>query len=109
VLSRDRDLLIRRGVAYGCHLRVDEPLDQLDRVLARYVLAGEAKPFTRCMECNSELHEVPKSELAAELDPRTWQCFEAFWRCAGCGQVYWRGSHCDRLRTRVDAILAGRC
>jgi uncharacterized protein with PIN domain len=107
VLSRDRDLLIRRGVEYGCHLRVDDPCEQLDRVLARYVLAQEAKPFTRCMECNGELHEVPKSEVTAELEAHTWQCFDAFWRCAGCGRVYWRGSHYERLRARVEKILAG--
>jgi uncharacterized protein with PIN domain len=107
VLSRDRDLLIRRDVEYGCHLRVDDPLEQLRRVLARYALVPEARPFTRCMECNGELHAVPKGEIASQVPPQTWQCFDAFWRCGGCGRVYWRGSHYDRLQARIDGVLAG--
>ncbi len=106
VLSRDRDLLVRRDVEYGCHLRVDDPLEQLRRVLARYALNDEARPFTRCMECNGDLHAVPKAELAPELDAHTRQCFDAFWRCSGCGRVYWRGSHYDRLQGLVEAVLA---
>jgi uncharacterized protein with PIN domain len=106
VLSRDRDLLIRREVVYGCHLRVDDPLQQLQVVLLRLDLAREARPFTRCMECNGALNPVPKSEIAAELDAQTRHSFDAFWRCSGCARIYWQGSHYDRLRERVDAALA---
>ena len=107
VLSRDRDLLIRRDVAHGCHLRIDDPLEQLRRVAARYALKREAQPFTRCMECNGELQSVPKSAVASEVDAQTRQLFDAFWRCNGCGRVYWRGSHYDRLQAMVERVLAG--
>lgn len=105
VLSRDRDLLFRREVGHGCHLRSDDPREQLRRVLVRYELAAEARPFTRCMECNGALQPVAKSAVESELDVQTRECFDAFWRCDGCGRVYWRGSHYDRLRKRVDGML----
>jgi uncharacterized protein with PIN domain len=36
---------------------------------------------------------VPKTEVAAELAPRTAVHYVDFWRCSGCGRVYWQGSH----------------
>jgi len=105
ILSRDRALLMRRDVSHGCHIRNDNPMEQLAQVIRRCDLSRVSRPFTRCMECNGPIEAVSKQDVAATLEPETLACFEAFWRCGDCGQIYWKGSHYERLQRLVTAVL----
>jgi uncharacterized protein with PIN domain len=105
VLSRDRQLLMRREVTHGCHIRLDDPDQQLAYVVARCDLARAARPFSRCMECNAPIEPVDKAEVAAHLDRLTDRYYDDFWRCTGCGRIYWKGSHYRRLQALVERVL----
>ena len=107
LLTRDRALLMRRGVTHGCYVRPTRPLDQLGYLIRRLDLYRCFRPFTRCMLCNGFLGPVDKRELEDSLPPRVRVAFERFWRCGGCGQVYWQGSHYDRLQGLVQELGAG--
>ncbi len=106
LLTRDRGLLRRGVVRHGYFLRSDDPRHQLDEIVARYALAAEAHPFTRCIRCNGRIETVPRALVAHQLQPRTLRYYDAFGRCASCGEVYWQGSHYDRMRRVVDEVLA---
>ena len=105
ILSRDRALLMRRDVTHGCHIRQDDTMEQLARVILRCDLARACHPFTRCIECNGRLEPVSKEEVADRLEPETAACFDEFWRCERCSRVYWKGSHYERLQRLVTAML----
>jgi hypothetical protein len=105
ILSRDRALLMRRDVTHGCHVRQDDPVEQLVHVIRRCDLARACHAFTRCIECNSPLEAVTGSEVADRLEPETAASFHEFWRCRGCGRVYWKGSHYQRLQRLVAAVV----
>ena len=105
ILTRDRQLLMRREVTHGCHIREDQPLRQLRYVIRRCDLVAAARPFTLCMECNGRLVEVAKSDIVDRLEPATRESFDKFWRCETCRRIYWRGSHYVRLSALVDAVL----
>lgn len=64
-------------------------------------------PFSRCLRCGGELAPVTKAEVADRLEPLTRLYVDDFRRCRACGQVYWRGSHHERLNRIVDEIPAG--
>jgi uncharacterized protein with PIN domain len=98
---------MRRAVTHGCHIRADDPEQQLAYVIRRCDLARAARPFTRCMECNGLVEPVTKSDVAPHLDPLTAHYYDTFWRCAECGHIYWRGSHYRRLRQLVTRALDG--
>lgn len=106
VLTRDRGLLKRRLVTHGLFVRSDRPPDQVVDVLRRLDLGDRLAPFTRCLACGDVLVPVPKAEVLDRLEPLTRQHYDEFHRCAGCGRVYWRGSHHARLADAVDAIRA---
>jgi uncharacterized protein with PIN domain len=106
LLTRDQDLLKRREVSHGYWVRAKEPTDQLEEVVWRFSLAGLAKPFSRCPRCNALLEEVPKKEVEDRLEPKTRRYYRHFARCAGCGQVYWQGSHWERLQRWLSPLLA---
>lgn len=102
LLTRDRQLLLRRTVVHGYCPRADDPEEQLAEVVVRYGLADRAAPLTRCVRCNGELFAVDKAEVEDELPPRTRRAFDTFVRCASCGQVYWPGAHTPA----IEEILA---
>jgi len=97
LLTRDLGLLKRRAVTRGYWLRATSPRAQLAEVLRRFDLSGAVRPFCRCLRCNALVRPVPKADVDTELPPRTRQYYDEFFRCPGCGRIYWRGGHFDAL------------
>ena len=105
VLTRDRDLLKRRGVTHGCYVRALKPAHQLREVFDRLDLAGSARPFTLCLSCNAPLHAVDKASVEALLPPRVRENCERFSTCDVCRRVFWEGTHWQRMRGMVDEVV----
>ena len=93
LLTRDRGLLMRSVITHGYLVRDTRPRAQLGEVLARFDLRGSLAPFTRCAMCNGEIVPVAASDVTAALPEKTALHYHEFWRCNGCGRVYWRGPH----------------
>jgi hypothetical protein len=104
ILTRDKGLLKHAAVTRGYWLRSTVPRQQLREIVRAFDLAGSMHPFTRCMRCNCELTPVAKDAVASRLPPRVRSHFDEFAQCPGCAQVYWRGSHYERLRQLVDEL-----
>ncbi len=66
---------------------------------------GLADPPTRCGRCNGRLDAVdPAEETPAYApEPEETDC----WRCRRCGQVFWKGSHWDRMREQLSGRQGG--
>lgn len=107
VLSRDRLLLMRKEVLHGAYLYEQEPRASLEYLLRRYGLCRETQPFTRCMSCNGLLDEVERATVLAEVPPGVAEIQQLFWRCQGCGQLYWQGTHWAKLRDLVKMVCEG--
>jgi uncharacterized protein len=103
LLTRDRRLLMHAIVRHGYYLRSQDPLEQTIEVLRRFQLPTLA-PFTRCLLCNAALKSVQKADVIERLEPFTKIYYEQFRQCTGCGQVYWPGSHFEKLETRIQEI-----
>jgi uncharacterized protein with PIN domain len=109
LLSRDRGLLMRRGVVHGYCPRADDPDAQALEVVSHYRLGAELEPFARCVRCDGRLRPAAKAEVYAQLPPRTISEHDRFVRCIDCGHVYWPGSHVDRMAGFIrTAAAAGR-
>jgi len=106
LLTRDRRLLMHAAVQHGYYLRSQKPFEQTLEVLRRFDLAPTVAPFSRCLRCNARLQSVAKKEVIDRLEPLTKIYYEQFRNCRGCGQIYWSGSHFDKLRDRVEKLRA---
>jgi len=104
LLTRDRHLLMHSAVSDGYYLRSQNSLEQTVEVLRRFDLASVLMPFSRCLRCNALLESAEKEEIMGQLEPLTKIYYDQFRRCPGCGQVYWSGSHFEKLQKRIDAI-----
>ena len=104
ILTRDRGLLKHGSVTHGYLVRSSHPLEQAAEVIRRFDLAGRTCPFRRCMVCNGIIEEVSKESVRETLKPRTAVFYERFFRCRSCGQVYWRGSHFERMERIIRGL-----
>ncbi len=107
LLTRDRRLLFRAVVTYGYWVRSCHPGEQIREVVTRFDLASLAQPFSRCLRCNGRLQAVPKQAVLHRLEPKTRRYYDDFCQCARCGQVYWEGSHFERLERIIAQALGG--
>jgi uncharacterized protein with PIN domain len=109
LLSADTQIfqfaVIRDGVqpALFVPLRLS-PLEQLAFVLERLHLTL-CNP--RCMASGGELVEVPKERLRDRVPPRTFAWLERFWECSRCRQVFWHGTHWQRIVEALRQATAG--
>jgi uncharacterized protein with PIN domain len=106
VLTRDRDLLKRRDIAYGCYVRALKAEEQLREVLERLGLADRARPFTRCLHDNAPLHAVAKADIIERLPPMVAAFQDEFSTCDLCRRVYWKGTHWQRMSAVLERCLS---
>jgi uncharacterized protein with PIN domain len=105
VLTRDRELLKRRGITHGCYVHAVRSAQQLREIVDRLDLARSARPFTLCLHCNAPLRPIDKAEVAATLPPTVLAHYDRFSRCDVCDRVFWEGSHWRRMRSMLDGLL----
>ncbi len=106
LLTRDLGLLKRSLVNRGYFVRNTKPAQQLGEIVRQFNLAGANRPFHRCLNCNGILQSVEKEAIADRLWPRTQQFYGEFHLCPSCGNIYWKGSHYERMQKFVDEVLA---
>ena len=104
LLTRDRQLLMRREVAHGCYLRAARPEEQLAYVVQRLQLCRLMRPFTRCSACNAAVAPTASDAVTDEVPAGVLQRHNAFWRCLGCRRVYWQGSHWRAMAGRIARL-----
>lgn len=87
-------------------IRDNDPLQQLRQVVNDLCIHRAAiKPFSRCLQCNREVNPIDKMAVMDQVPAFVWQCHQTFHKCAQCGQIYWAGSHHDRMERRLTAIF----
>lgn len=104
VLTRNVGLLKLKIIHGGYWLRSQQPKEQLQEVLQRFQLTTAMCPFTRCMACNGVINLVPKAQVLAQLQPKTKAYYEHFYQCKSCKQVYWKGSHYEKMLKHVNTL-----
>jgi uncharacterized protein with PIN domain len=107
LLTRDRDLLNRKNVTHGYFVRSIYIRQQMVEVLHRFDLLDGLRLFTRCLDCNQELHPVEKAAILHRLPPKTKDFYGEFLQCPECEKVYWEGPHQRRMLEIINEIEAG--
>ena len=105
LLTKDRGLLKRKIVSHGYCVRATDPEQQMLEVVERFDLRGQFKPFKRCLRCNGLIEDVAKADVEERLPAETRRYYEEFRICGACRQVYWKGSHYERMRTFLARTL----
>jgi uncharacterized protein with PIN domain/sulfur carrier protein ThiS len=105
LLTRDVGLLKRSIVIHGYYVRSTVPRQQIVEVLGRFDLMDKVKLFMRCLKCNGLLQRVEKAAIMHQILPETARYHDEFCQCQTCGQVYWKGSHYERMQRLIKEVL----
>ncbi len=104
LLTRDRGLLMRRIVERGLIVRNTDPKMQLHEVLMRLDLYSSCKPFSRCLDCNGLVQPLEGDIPLTHIPAGVYAWCREFYRCTGCGKIYWKGSHYEKLKGFVKTV-----
>jgi uncharacterized protein with PIN domain len=74
------------------------PAEQLGLVLGDLGLAPREP---RCMRCGGLLRAVAKEAVQDRIPPRTARWKDEYFLCDGCGHLFWRGTHWERIAARL--------
>lgn len=108
VLTSDHEVFLRRQVKDGRLAALHVPSrDGLPAQLALVVRTfGLEAREPRCTACGGALLPAAKADVQARIPPRTAAWKDEYFTCTGCGQLFWKGTHWDRIRRRLrDAGL----
>ncbi len=56
----------------------------------------------RCMKCGGRLEPVDKEAMRERIPPRTYRWLEEYFLCRTCDQLFWCGTHWQRIRQRLQ-------
>jgi uncharacterized protein with PIN domain len=104
ILTRDIGVLKHGAVTHGYWLRSEDPKKQVTEVMERFQLQNSIRPFSRCSNCNGKLVTIDKEAVESRLQPDTFAAFDTFWQCGSCKNIYWKGSHYDRICEWVERL-----
>jgi hypothetical protein len=106
-------IILTRGQAEkrypGLHnvysVRSDHAPEQLREVVERFRLDPRRGLWTRCTLCNATLAPATKPEIAQQVESKILELYDEFFRCSGCGHIYWHGSQVARILKHLDVLL----
>lgn len=105
LLTRDKELSRHRRAKEHVLLlssdKLDEQINQLD---SRLHINWLFDPFSRCLNCNTLLNDADPSQI--HTAPASQQD-NALYYCPQCQQIYWDGSHVQRMRRQLARWAAG--
>lgn len=58
----------------------------------------------RCMRCGGELADVPKGDVWDRIPSKTRLWLDRFYRCQRCGQLFWEGTHWQRIEQQLESL-----
>lgn len=104
ILTRDRPLAERKAVRdHVLFINSEDPLEQLRQVLAHFNL--KPKKTGRCPSCGGLLKKVNKEEVKDKVPEYVYDTKNSFYRCAGCGRIYYEGSQYEKQKKILNDII----
>ena len=105
ILTKSRKLLKFKDVTHGIFIRPGTVVQQTRGIVDFLTLRDAARPFSRCLRCNSTLIKVRKEDVIERIPPKTRAfCSEYSW-CRRCDKIYWKGTHYTKIKRMVDWVL----
>ncbi|MEF8778642.1 MAG: Mut7-C RNAse domain-containing protein [Natronomonas sp.] len=97
-----RDVELARRVSGAILLTEREVEAQLAELREAGVELEVADPPPYCGRCNGKLVAVAPNDDTPKYapDPGETDC----WRCRACGQVFWKGSHYERMAATIESV-----
>lgn len=105
LLSRDNGLLEKSRGIRTLLIQSEDWNHQIEQVLDEFRLWQDIQPYSRCIECNTELKDLPKDRARNLVTPFVYEKVDEFAICPSCGRVFWKGTHHQDMEVKLEEIL----
>jgi uncharacterized protein with PIN domain len=102
LLTRDKKLA-ERAKDKGLYIEGRDQDDQIRQVILAFDLVFDEQ-LSRCTVCNGELMLIGKEEASKGVPEGALRSNEQFFRCRSCGKYYWKGSHWNNIRRKMEEL-----
>jgi uncharacterized protein with PIN domain len=105
IVTTDSFLLDRRPIAQGRVRAIWVPpsLTKFEQLRLAWAELDLPESDSRCMRCGGELILVDKEAVKDRIPPRTYRWVDEYFVCARCGQLFWHGTHWQRVTAQLKA------
>ena len=108
IISRDRLLIDRakKNEISSIYITKEKELDQFLEILeTTHLQLDEISGNTaRCPKCNSSTSQIEKLKIGNKIPQGVLEYNDKFWKCEGCDQIYWEGTHIKNLQEFAHKI-----
>ncbi len=105
LLTRDTNLIKRKGVKNFLFISYDHLFAQLRQVVGELGIPYPDNPFSRCLICNDPLVPYSREEACRIVPQYVGRTQEVFGQCPGCRRIYWKGTHYERMEKMSEAVF----
>lgn len=113
IVTRDTEFMKRRAVTTGRVRAVlvsgDDPEMQMGTLICALGIDAGFKPFTRCIECNTELRPRDRHQVKGAVPPRVYEIQEQYMECPACRRLFWRGTHWQAMNQQLHQFSTVNC
>ena len=105
LITRDKELIIRakkKNIQIVEMISID--LDEQLSVILKNVDVDEKAVLSRCSLCDTILNEIKRDEVKNKVPEKVFRNNDRFWFCSKCDKIYWRGSHYDKIQSKINKI-----
>jgi uncharacterized protein with PIN domain len=102
LITRDRDLA--KSLAGSIYLK-EKNLDEQLAIILKMHPADRSRVLTRCLECNSSLNRIEKSQVEG-VPKGVLEREKEFWQCPGCKKIYWPATHWKNMMRKAERFLS---
>ncbi len=102
LITRDKELIYnaKRENLQVIKIESANLEDQVGKILSIFHPDAE-RYLSRCLICNSLLHEINKNEVKNKVPEKIFENNEQFWFCKKCEKIYWKGTHYENMISKT--------
>lgn len=105
ILTRDSKLVENEKIKNFIFIKSEDLEKQIRQVMKELNLRiDEDKLFSRCTICNVMISEVEKESIKDLVPEYVYKTQDEFYQCKVCRRVYWKGSHYEKMREKINKI-----
>ncbi len=108
IISRDRSLIDRtnKNKISSVYITKENEIEQFLEIAKTTHLQFDeiSGDSARCTKCNSPTSKINKIEIENKIPKRVLEYHDKFWKCDGCDQIYWEGTHIKNLQEFVHKL-----
>ncbi|MEW5694112.1 MAG: Mut7-C RNAse domain-containing protein [Candidatus Hydrogenedentota bacterium] len=106
IITRDTAFLIRKNLPPYYYVKANETKDQFKEIVKYFNIKFQKDNiFTRCIVCNGSIDTINKDRIKDKVPEYTYQTIDIFYKCNGCGKIYWQGSHYSKAIDFIEGLF----